>query len=199
METAVAEPSSGEALFETMEAVRSAFEDRVTMTDVLVVVAAATLADRPLLNGTYAEATHQVQDGIDIALVRDVDDSTPPEVLTNVGEMSLSEVVDARRAGDSDDTGAGTPATFTLVNAAEADSDGRLVNPPAIAALEVDPTGQRAMPGDDGVDLQRLVTARLTYDTRAVDSATARAFLARFFEHAERASELVLGSYRGKE
>lgn len=197
--TAVADPSQGEALFETMEAVRSAFEERVTMTDVLVVIASAALEDRPLLNGTYAEATHQVQESTDIAIVGDLDDDASTEVLRNVGEMSLSDVVEARQAGDSVDESVESPPTFTLANATAADAEGRLINPPAVAALELDPAGQRAIPGDDGVDLQRLVPARLTYDTRAVDSATAQAFLVAFFEHAERAPEHVLGSYRGKE
>jgi pyruvate/2-oxoglutarate dehydrogenase complex dihydrolipoamide acyltransferase (E2) component len=196
--TAVADPAAGEALFETMESVRTAFEERVTMTDVLLVLTAATLGDHPVLNGTYTESTHQVQDGRDIALVADVNGGRAVGVVSGAEHRSLSDLVEARQSiGVGDDGASG--ATFTLTNAAETEGTGRLANPPAVAALEVDPTGQRAVPDGDGVDLQPLVTASLTYDTRAVGAGEAEAFLADFFERAEDAPDLVLGSYRGTE
>lgn len=197
--TEVADPAAADALVGTTEAARSAFEERVTTTDVLAVVAAAALADRPLLNATYAESTHQVRERRDVALVAGGDGEVATTVLRDVGGRSLSEVVDARLTDDDADGGAADDVTFTLANAAETDAEGRLVNPPAVAALEVDATGQRAVPDGEGVDLRRLVTAKLTYDTRAVGETEARAFLGTFLERAERASELVLGTYRGKE
>jgi len=193
---AVADTDTGETLLETTEAVRSAFEERVTTTDVLLVVASAALADRPLVNGTYAESTHQLAAEHDIALVTEADDDLHTTVIDGVDEKSLTEVVGARADSDGDDGGR---PSFTLANAAEVDSEGLLVNQPAVAALEVDPSGQRAVPTDDGVDLRPLVTANLTYDTRALDSSEAEAFLDQFFERVDQASELLLGSYRGKE
>jgi pyruvate dehydrogenase E2 component (dihydrolipoamide acetyltransferase) len=195
--TAVAEPSAGEVLFETTEAVRTAFDQRVTMTDLLVVVAAAALGDAPALNGTYAESTHHVRADCHVALVGAADGRTVTGVIPDAADRSLGEVVEARGSIDGEDDG--PRATFTLANAAETTDDGRLVNPPAVAALEVDPTGQRSVPDGDGVDLQPLVTAALTYDTRAVGRRDAEAFLERFFERVEGAPELVLGSYRGRE
>ncbi|MFC6964267.1 2-oxo acid dehydrogenase subunit E2 [Halocatena marina] len=197
--TAVADPSTGETLFETMEAVKTAFEERVTMTDVLVVVASAALTDHPLLNGTYAESTHQVQQTQNIALFADNDGELHESVIEDAERRSLAEVVSARQQIDEGDENGGARATFTLANAAEIDTEGRLVNPPAVAALTVDATGQRAVPVDDGVNLQSLVTTSLTYDTRAVGEDEARAFLDAFFERTKEASELVLSSYRKME
>ena len=194
--TAVAAPAAGEALFETTEAVRTAFEQRVTMTDVLVVVTTAALGDAPALNGTYAESTHHVRADCHVALVAAADGSEATGVIPDAADRSLGEVVEARQSIEG--SGAGPEATFTLANGAETEDDGRLVNPPAVAALEVDPTRQRSVP-DDGVDLQPLVTAALTYDTRAIGNREAAAFLERLFERLEQAPELVLGSYRGRE
>jgi pyruvate dehydrogenase E2 component (dihydrolipoamide acetyltransferase) len=197
--TTVADPAAGEALFETMDAVRAAFEERVTMTDVLLVVVSAALGAQPAMNGTYAEATHQIQETQDVALVGSVDDDAVAGVVSSLAGLSLTEIVERRRSIDGDaDAGAGG-ATFTLANAAETETAGRLINPPAVAALAVDPTSQRATPDGDGVDLQPLVTLALTYDTRALGVDDARAFLDAVCERAERASELVLHSYSGRE
>ncbi len=195
--TAVADEAGATALFETTEAVRSAFEERVTMTDVLAVVASAALADHPIVNATYAEGTHQLHESRNLALAVDIEGEPTAGVIPDADELSITELVEARQ--DLGGDGGEAVPTFTLANAGETDAEGRLVNEPAVAALEVDPTGQRAVPGNDGVDLRPLVTASLTYDTRALDGADAEAFLESFFDHAERASELVLGSYRGRE
>ena len=195
--TATADPAAGEALFETMEAVRTAFEQRVTMTDVVLVLASATLTDHPVLNGTFTESTHQVTEPQHIALVADINGSVSG-VVPDAANKSLTEIVDRRQSVDSDEEPS-HQATFTVTNAAETDGSGRLINPPAVAALEVDPTGERAVPGENGVTIEPLVTASLTYDTRAIGAGEAQAFLDGFFERAERASELVLGSYRGRE
>ncbi len=195
--SAVANPDAGKALLETTEAVRSAFEERVTTTDVLLVVASAALEETPALNGTYAESTHQLQAQQDIALVSDADDDLASGVIAGVDEKSLTEIVEAREAlGDDEDD---ETASFTLSNTAGEDPSGLLINSPGVAALEIDPSGQRAVPNGDGVELQPLVTVDLTYDTCAIGDAEAEAFVDSFFEQAEQASELVLGSYRGKE
>ncbi|WP_226377489.1 E3 binding domain-containing protein [Haloterrigena turkmenica] len=200
--TAVAAPAAANALFEATEAVRTAFEDEVTMTDLLVVLASATLTDHPVLNGTYAESTHQVRERQNVALVAGSEDGPVSVVVPDARNRSLSEVVEARRAVDGDDADAATSderATFTVANAAETEADGRLVNPPSVATLEVDPTGQRAVSNGNDVTLEPLVVATLTYDARAIGGNEAAAFLEQLFERAERASELVLGSYRGRE
>jgi len=195
--TATADPPAGEALFETMEAVRTAFEQRVTMTDVALVLASTTLTEHAVMNGTFTESTHQVAEPQHIALVADINGSVSG-VIPDAANKSLTEIVDIRQSVDGESEPS-HQATFTVTNAAETDGSGRLINPPAVAALELDPTGERAVPGENGVTIQPLVTASLTYDTRAVGAGEAQAFLDGFFERAERASELVLGSYRGRE
>jgi len=195
--TATADPPAGEALFETMEAVRTAFEQRVTMTDVALVLASATLSEHAVMNGTFTESTHQVAEPQHIALVADINGSVSG-VIPDAANKSLTEIVDIRQSVDGESEPS-HQATFTVTNAAETDGSGRLINPPAVAALELDPTGERAVPGENGVTIQPLVTASLTYDTRAIGAGEAQAFLDGFFERAARASELVLGSYRGRE
>lgn len=197
--TAVAGQAAASGLFDTVEAVRSAFEGAVTMTDVLVLVAGAALADHPTLNGTYTEGTHHVQDSQQIGLVVDVGGDPTLGVISDATGRTLSGVVAAReQVGASGERDRGMP-TFTLVDAAETETSDRLLAEPSVASLTVDPTGQRAVADGDGVDLRPLVTVDLTYDTRAVGGREAEAFLDSFLEYAEVASELVLGSYRGHE
>ena len=194
--SAVADPLAGEALLDATEAVRAAFEERVTITDVLAVVASAALEVEPALNGTYAESTHQVLPEHDVALVTEDGGDLLAGVIEGVDSKSLTEVLEAREALSGGDD---RRATFTLANAAEADVDGLLINPPGVAALAVDPTGRRAVPSGAGTDIQPLVTVSLTYDTRALGDAEAEAFLGALFDAFESAPDLVLGSYRGAE
>ncbi|MES3517507.1 MAG: E3 binding domain-containing protein [Natronomonas sp.] len=194
--TAVADPEAGAAILETTEAVRSAFEQRVEITDVLVVVASATLSDCPVLNGTYAESTHHLQNEQNIALVTEADEEPVAGVIPRVEDLSVTEIVERRQELEAED---GRRPSFSITNRADTDFDSPLVNPPGVASLDVDPTGQRAVPSEDGVDLQPLVTAGVTYDTRAIDTADAERFLERFFERATEAGDLVIGSYRGDE
>lgn len=194
--TAVADPEAGEALLEATEAVRSAFEERVSITDVLVIVASTALEEQPVVNGTYAESTHQVFSEHDIALATEDDGELLTGVIEDAGSKSLADIVEAREALPDDDD---RRPTFTLSSAADSDVGERLLNPPGVAALTVDPTGQRAVPDGSGTDLQPLVTANLTYDARALGDAEVEAFLDALFDAFESASELVLGSYRGVE
>lgn len=194
--TAVADPEAGEALLEATEAVRSAFEERVSITDVLVIVASRALEEQPVVNGTYAESTHQVFSEHDIALATEDDSELLTGVIEDAGSKSLTDIVETREALPDDDD---RRPTFTLSSAADSDVGERLLNPPGVAALTVDPTGQRAVPDGSGTDLQPLVTANLTYDARALGDAEVEAFLDALFDAFESASELVLGSYRGVE
>lgn len=196
--TAVTDPTTAEALLKTTEAVRSAFEERVTITDVLLVITSATLADCPALNATYSEATHQLQETQDIALATNIGDDLNAGVIMDVESQSVTDIVEARHSLGSDDVGRNRP-TFTLANSTADTGDSLLINPPGVANLEVDPSGQRAVPDGEGVELQPLITASLTYDTRAIGFDDAERFLERFFEHAQQASELVLRTYHGKE
>lgn len=198
-EAAVMDPAAAETLFETMESVRAAFEQRVTMTDVLIVITSEALEDEPVLNGTFTESTHQVQETQNIALVAEIRGDSIRGVISDAANQSLTDIVDERQLIDAGTEMATSGATFTLANAAETEQNGRLVNPPAVAALEVDATSQRAVPTENGVDLQPLVTASLTYDTRALGGGEVDAFLDQFNKHARNASELLLGSYRGTE
>ncbi|MFB6108077.1 MAG: 2-oxo acid dehydrogenase subunit E2 [Haloplanus sp.] len=190
-ETAVAGTEAAEGLLATTEAVRRAFEEETTVTDVLFVVASAALSEHPAFNATFAESTHQFHETQRIALVTGDDETA---VVADAATRPLGDVIRAREDGGDDAT-----PTFTLANGAEADGEGRLVNPPCVATLEVNPERKRAVPDGDGVDLRPLVTASLTYDARAVDGDDAAAFLTDFFALAADAESVVLGSYRGSE
>nr|WP_208020321.1 E3 binding domain-containing protein [Haloplanus aerogenes] len=190
-ETAVLDAANADALFDATTAARDAVDADASVTDVVFLVASAALSACQRFNATYADATHQIHEGQHVAVL----DEAGTSVVAEAATRSLSEVIERRGEEVPDD--APTP-TFTLSNAAAGDDDagvGRVVNPPAVAALSFDPVGQRATPTDDGVRLDRLVTLHVTYDTRALDATDARAFLDAVAEAAGRAPALVTESY----
>jgi pyruvate dehydrogenase E2 component (dihydrolipoamide acetyltransferase) len=186
-ETAVLDADAADSLFDATTAAREAVDADASVTDVVLLVATAALSACPRCNGTYADATHQIHEDRHVSVLTDGASAVVPAA----GARSLSEVIEARRAGVEGD--APTP-TFTLSNAA-GEGGGRVVNPPAVAALAFDPVGQRATPTADGVRLDRLVTLSVTYDTRALDPSDARAFLDAVAAAADRAPALVTESY----
>ncbi|MFB6256216.1 MAG: E3 binding domain-containing protein [Haloplanus sp.] len=186
-ETAVLDADAADALFDATTAAREAVETDASVTDVALLVASAALSAQPECNGTFENATHQVRETHHVAV--STDDGAV--VVAGADDRSLSGIVAAR----TDSTENGSTPTFTLSNAADADGPGRIVNPPAVAALSFDPVGQRATPTADGVRLDRLVSLRLTYDARALDPSDARGYLDAFAEAAGRAPALVTESY----
>jgi pyruvate dehydrogenase E2 component (dihydrolipoamide acetyltransferase) len=186
-ETAVLDADAADSLFDATTAAREAVDADASVTDVVLLVVTAALSASPRCNGTYADATHQIHKDRHVSVLADGESAVVPAA----GGRSLSEVVEARRTGGYDDVP--TP-TFTLSNTA-GEGGGRVVNPPAIAALAFDPVGQRATPTADGVRLDRLVTLSVTYDTRALDPSDARAFLDAVADAADRAPALVMESY----
>ncbi|MFB6195295.1 MAG: E3 binding domain-containing protein [Haloplanus sp.] len=190
-ETAVLDADVADALFDATTAARNAVDEDAAVTDVVLLAVTEALAASPRCNGTFADATHQIHDRSHVAVLTE---AAAQVIVTDADTRSLSDVIEARQSGG--DAGELTP-TFTLSDASLADDGGagRVVNPPAVAALEFDPVGQRATPTDDGVRLDRLVTLSLTYDTRALDATDARRFLDAVAEAAARAPALVTESY----
>jgi len=187
-ETAVLDAADADSLLDATTAARDAVDEDASVTDVVLPVASAALSSHPRFNATYADATHQIHENQHVA----VSDDSGTAVVAEAAARSLSDIVEGRREGGDD----GPTPTFTLSNAAGSDAGaGRVVNPPAVAALSFDPVGQRATPTDDGVRLDRLVTLSVTYDTRALDADDARAFLDAVADAAGRAPALVTESY----
>jgi pyruvate/2-oxoglutarate dehydrogenase complex dihydrolipoamide acyltransferase (E2) component len=186
-ETAVLDADAADSLFDATTAAREAVDEDASVTDVVLLVATAALSACPRCNGTYADATHQIHEDRHVSVLTDGSSALVPAA----GARSLSEVIEARRT----EVGADAPTpTFTLSNAA-GEGGGRVVNPPAVAALAFDPVGQRATPTADGVRLDRLVTLSVTYDARALAPSDARAFLDAVAAAADRAPALVTESY----
>lgn len=191
--TAVIGPEATDALLDATAAARNAFDEDVSVTDVLMVAVSATLANRSEFNATFREGTHQLLEARHVALVTDVEGDLLAPVVPNVEDRSLAELAEYQPEEGGPDP------TFTVANVAELDEcevSDALVNRPGVACLAVDPSGQRAVPGEGGVDLRPLVTAGLIYDTRAVDRRDAERFLDALSENLERSSELLLDTFR---
>ncbi|WP_299333407.1 E3 binding domain-containing protein [Haloplanus sp.] len=165
-ETMVLDADAAESVFDAAAAARETVDEDASVTDVMVLVTTDALASSPRCNATFADATHQLRSEAHIDIV-----------VGNEGEMSGTVRVD-----DASAFAAGSAV-------------GRVINPPAVVALEFDPVGQRATPEHDGVGFEPLVTLGVTYDTRALDADDARAFLDAVAAAAGRAPALVTESF----
>lgn len=203
--TTVVNPDVTTALIDTTQAAGDAVDAAVSVTDVMLVALSATLADHRRFNATFTEATHHLHEHQHIAVVVETNGEVIAPVIPDVDERPLGNLVETRREltkraladdlADEERTG----GTFTLANVADLDGEdapvGKLINPPGVACLEMNPVRQRVIP-NDVADLQPYVTFDLTYDTRAVDADAARQFLDALCETLNRATELVLETYR---
>lgn len=197
--TAVLDAEAAEAVFEAKRAAENALDVDASATDVLLVVLAAALREVPEMNATFEESTHHLHESQHVALVAPADgDGLATSVVADLDEQSFADLVEARRkTGDGgEDAGADVTPTFTVADgAAFDDAAGKVVNPPAVAALAVDAVGQRATPAENGVDLQPHATCGVTFDTRAVDQRVVERFFDSLDANARDASELVMKTF----
>ncbi|HXM55263.1 MAG TPA: dihydrolipoamide acetyltransferase family protein, partial [Candidatus Dormibacteraeota bacterium] len=157
----------------------------VTITDLLVRLAAACLPRHPLVNGRWdgtrtvaAEGVHvgiavAVEQGLVVPVVRDADGLS----LAQVAERRRDLVERARSGRLRPDDLAG--ATFTISNLGmyAVDAFRAIVDRPQAAILAVGRVADRVVPVDGVPQVRRRVRLTLSCDHRAVDGARAAAFL----------------------
>lgn len=197
--TAVLDADAATAVFDAKRAAENALDANASVTDILLVVLAETLREVPEVNATFEESTHHLHESQHVALVAPAPEreGLATRVVPDLDEQSFSDLVAARHeAGDEGkNPDEGPTATFTVANASDFDAAGKVVNPPAVAALEVDTVGQRAVPAENGVDLRSHVTCGMTYDTRAVDRSVIERFFDNLDANASDATDLVMKTY----
>jgi pyruvate dehydrogenase E2 component (dihydrolipoamide acetyltransferase) len=199
-ETMVLGADAAESVFDAAAAARETVDENASVTDVMVLVATDALASSPRCNATFADATHQLRSETHVDIVVGNEGEMSGTVrIDDASASSLADIVQRRMTGpDETDWDDRPGSTFTLSNAsafAAGSAVGRVINPPAVVALEFDPVGQRATPEHDGVGFEPLVTLGVTYDTRALDADDARTFLDAVATAAGRAPALVTESF----
>ncbi len=160
-------------------------EVRLTVTDLLVTVAAAALVRHPELNVSYSEEGLVRHAAANVGIAAATDRGLVVPVVHGADRLTLTEVARARadvvgRAREGklhrEDVEGGT---FTISNLGMfgLDQFTAVLNPPEAAILAVGATQERVVVRAGEMVVRPMMTMTLTCDHRAVDGAPAAAFL----------------------
>ncbi|WP_136592126.1 2-oxo acid dehydrogenase subunit E2 [Salinigranum halophilum] len=195
--------ADAEELLAAADAADDALDPKVTVNDVLLLALSAALDEHPAFNATFEEEVHRLHRAQDICVAIDIDEGLIAPVVRNVGELSLAELAQKRRAvtekslsGDytMEDLSGGT---FTVSNLGVlgVESFDPVINPPQVAILGVNTIKDEVVPiGDDEVGVRKRISFDLSFDHRIVDGADAARFLGSLVEHVENPWPLVISA-----
>jgi len=158
---------------------------RLTFTDLLVKLLAATLQNHPLANATWEDGGIRVLREINVGLAIAVDEGLVVPVIKGADELSLTEIAVAR-SELAEKAKAGrlaldevTGGTFTLANLGMLGVDvfQAIINPPQSAILATGRILQRPVVEKGEVVARPTIYLTLSVDHRVLDGATAARFL----------------------
>lgn len=158
---------------------------RLTFTDMLVKLLAATLRDHPLANATWEEGRIRLYREVNIGLATAVDEGLVVPVIKGADGLSLTEIALARRElAEEATTGrltleevTGGTFTFTNLGMLGVDVFQAIINPPQSAILATGRIAERPVVEDGQVVARPTIYLTLSVDHRVLDGATAARFL----------------------
>ena len=163
---------------------------RLSITDILVKVAARALRDHPIINSRIEEEGIRLVEEINIGVAMAVEDGLIVPVVHAADGKSLAEIAmtirdltqKARNGKLSVDEVTG--GTFTLSNLGMfgIDTFNAIINPPECSILGVGRTVEKPVVEKGVVQIKPIAWLNLSSDHRIVDGATAAQFLQRVKE-----------------
>ena len=195
--------ADAEEMLAAADAAADALGVKVSVNDVLLLALSATLDEHPAFNATFEEDVHRLHRTQDVCLAIDIEEGLIAPVVRNVGELSLVELAEKRRAMTEkalsgeytmEDLSGGT---FTVSNLGVlgVESFDPVINPPQVAILGVNTIKKEVVPvGDDEVGVRKRISFDLSFDHRIVDGADAARFLNSLVEHVENPWPLVIAA-----
>jgi pyruvate dehydrogenase E2 component (dihydrolipoamide acetyltransferase) len=162
--------------------------ERISVNDLIVAVAARTLARFPALNASYREGKLEMHSKVDIGIAVALEDGLITPVLRNADTKTLRKIAAESRALTerartnklrSDDLGGGT---FTVSNLGMFDVDEfiAIINPPEAAILAAGAVAKRPVAASGEVRIAYLMKTTLSVDHRVADGAQAGRFMQAF-------------------
>lgn len=159
--------------------------ERITYTDLLVKVAAATLRSQPRLNASWSNGTVIRHEHIGIGLAVAIEDGLVVPVIHDADRLSLEQIarervalVERAKSGKlrPDDVAGGT---FTISNLGMygVDAFNAIVNGPQAAILAVGRIVEKVVPVNGMPAVQPVMALSLSCDHRVVDGARGAQFL----------------------
>jgi len=177
---------------------RSGYE-KVTHTDLLVVICAAALAEHPRVNATWRGDGISDHESINVGIAVATEDALIVPVVHDVQKLGLKEVCETR--GDLVTRARGrklrpadvSEGTFTISNLGMfgVDAFHAIVNTPQAAILAVGRILDRVVAVDGEAVVRPMMTVSLSFDHRVVDGAEGARFLDTLAELVEEPAGLV--------
>ena len=173
--------------------------EKVTHTDLLIVVCAAALAEHPRVNATWRDGSVRYQEAINVGIAVATDEALIVPVVHGADRLELKAVAQARgdlvararerklRPADVSD------GTFTISNLGMfgVDTFHAIVNTPQAAILAVGRILDRIVAVDGEAAVRPTMTVSLSFDHRVVDGAEGARFLDTFAALVEEPAGLV--------
>lgn len=165
---------------------RSAGVAKITYTDLLVKLVAATLREHPRLNASWSNNTISLSQEINIGLAAATEDGLVVPVIHQADRLKIGEIAERRQALIAraqagklrpEDVSGGT---FTVSNLGMYGMDAfmAIINAPQVAILAVGRIAERVVPVNGQPGVQPMMALSLSCDHRAVDGARGAQFLA---------------------
>jgi pyruvate dehydrogenase E2 component (dihydrolipoamide acetyltransferase) len=159
--------------------------EKVTHTDLLIVVCAAALVEHPRVNATWRDGAVQYQDSINVGIAVATEESLIVPVVHGADRLELKAVAQSRgdlvaRARDRKLRPADvSDGTFTISNLGMfgVDAFHAIVNTPQAAILAVGRIIDRIVAVDGEPAVRPTMTVSLSFDHRVVDGAEGARFL----------------------
>jgi pyruvate/2-oxoglutarate dehydrogenase complex dihydrolipoamide acyltransferase (E2) component len=194
--------ANAEELLAAASAADEGLDPKISVTDVLLLALSATLDEHPAFNATFEDDVHRLHEAQNLCVAVDIDAGLVAPVVRDVGDRSLSELAEARRAVTARATSGEytmddlTGGTFTVSNLGVlgVESFDPVINPPQVAILGVNTIQDAVVPTDDGIGVRKQISFDLSFDHRVVDGADAARFLGTLVEHVEDPWPLVVAA-----
>ncbi len=173
---------------------------RLTLTDLIIKIAARALEENPTINCAYADGSVKRFQRIDIGLVTSVEGGLMVPVIRDASKKSLAEITQAR-AGLVQKARERTLAreemtgsTFTISNLGMYDIDqfSAIIQPPEAAILAVGKVADKVVVRSGEMVIRPVVNLTLSIDHRVLDGALGAQFLQTVKNHLEHPFNLLL-------
>ncbi len=158
---------------------------RLTVTDLIIKIAAKALEDNPSVNCSYVDGSVKLFKRIDIGLVTAVEGGLIVPVIRQADKKSLAEIAQTRaelaqKARDRKITKKEmTGSTFTISNLGMfgVDQFSAILQPPEAAILAVSRIADKAVVRDGQIVIRPMMTLTLSIDHRVLDGIIGAQFL----------------------
>jgi len=173
---------------------------RLTLTDLIIKVAAKALEKNPAINCSYADGSVKLLKRIDIGLVTSIEGGLMVPVIRNAGTKSLAEIAQnraelvqkarERTLAKEEMTG----STFTISNMGMYDIDqfSAIIQPPEAAILAVGRIAEKVVARNGEMVIRPVMNLTLSIDHRVLDGALGAQFLQTVKNYLEQPLNLIL-------